>query len=76
VGPVTKRDVARYRAAHPEQFAGMRERRANARARDLIASLRAQRALAVFIVDFRDRSRAKTWCADGYRVAECGAIAP
>ncbi len=32
--------------------------------------------LGRFIEDFRKRYRAMTWCADGYVVAECGAIAP
>jgi hypothetical protein len=76
VPPVTRQDVARYRSAHPRQFADMKDAQANALARRLVRALREQRALFTFIASFHDRWRAKTWCADGYRVAECGAIAP
>jgi foldase protein PrsA len=41
-----------------------------------VAPAREQIALARFIEGFRKRYRAMTWCADGYVVAECGAIAP
>jgi len=37
---------------------------------------REQIALWRFIEGFRKRYRAITWCADGYRIAECGAITP
>jgi hypothetical protein len=74
IRPVTKRDVARYRSAHPKRFAGMGERKANARARTHVVALREQRALGRFIFDFRTRWRARTWCAPGHRIAECGAI--
>jgi hypothetical protein len=37
---------------------------------------REQIALGLFIEGFRKRYRAITWCADGYAIAECGAIAP
>lgn len=33
-------------------------------------------SLAGFIEGFRARYRAMTWCAPGYAIAECGAIAP
>jgi hypothetical protein len=75
VRPVTKRDAARYRAAHPKRYAGTDERKASTRARADLATLREQRALARFIFRFRTRWRARTWCAPGYRVVECGAIA-
>jgi hypothetical protein len=73
--PVTERDVARYRASHPGRFAGMSDRKARARARHLVGSLREQRMLLIFIDDFRGRWQAKTWCAPGYRIVECGAVA-
>lgn len=41
-----------------------------------VAPAREQIALARFIEVFRKRYRAKTWCADGYVIVECGAIAP
>jgi hypothetical protein len=41
-----------------------------------VAPAREQIALARFIEGFRKRYRAMTWCADGYAIAECGAIAP
>ncbi len=76
IRPVTKRDVTRYRAKHPKRFSGMGEHKADARVRDYLLSLREQRALGRFILDFRTRWRAKTWCAPGHHIAECGAIAP
>ena len=74
--PVTARDVARYRARHPRPFKGMGTKRANRVARRLLHAVREQVALGRFVASFRKRYRAKTWCADGYAVAECGAIAP
>jgi hypothetical protein len=74
--PVTRRDVARYRSKHAKQFADMKDAEANRLARRLVHVLREQRGLFTFIESFRARWRAKTWCADGYKVAECGAIAP
>jgi len=50
--------------------------KANRKARRLLASAREQMALGQFIEGFRKRYRAITWCADGYVIAECGAIAP
>ncbi len=41
-----------------------------------VAPAREQIVLTRFIERFRKRYRAMTWCADGYVVAECGAIAP
>lgn len=74
--PVTNRDVARYRAAHPRRFAGVERAKANRQIRRLLSSRREQAALAGFIEGFRSRYRAQTWCAPGYAIAECGAIAP
>jgi hypothetical protein len=74
--PVTERDVARYRAAHPRRFADVDRAKANRRIRRLLVSQREQGTLTSFIEDFRSRYRALTWCAPGYAIAECGAIAP
>lgn len=41
-----------------------------------VGPAREQMSLARFIESFRKRYRAITWCADGYAIAECGAIAP
>ena len=73
--PVTAKDVARFRADHPGWFKGMGAK-ANRRIRRLLVTAREQIALGRFIDDFRKRYRAMTWCADGYAIAECGAIAP
>ncbi len=74
--PVTDRDVARYRAAHPRRFAGVGRAKANRQIRRLLSSRREQTGLMGFIENFRGRYRALTWCAPGYAIAECGAIAP
>lgn len=74
--PVTKRDVARYRSAHPRRFADLDSRKAERRIRGLLQSQREQASLGDFIEGFRSRSRARTWCADGYVIEECGALAP
>lgn len=76
IEPVTKRDVARYCARHRRRVAGMRRAEANRKIRALLVSRREQRALARFIVDFRDRYVAITWCAPGHRIDECGAPTP
>jgi hypothetical protein len=41
-----------------------------------VAPAREQITLVRFIEGFHKRYRAMTWCAEGYVVAECGAIAP
>jgi len=41
-----------------------------------VAPAREQITLVRFIEGFRKRYRAMTWCAAGYVIAECGAIAP
>jgi foldase protein PrsA len=41
-----------------------------------VGPAREQIVLAQFIEGFRKRYRAISWCADGYAIAECGAIAP
>lgn len=74
--PVTDREVSRYRAAHPRRFASVERAKANRKVKLLLSSRREQAALAVFIEGFRGRYRALTWCAPGYAIAECGAIAP
>jgi hypothetical protein len=74
--PVSDRDVARYRAAHPRRFAGMGRAKANRQIRRQLSSQREQATLQGFIDGFRGRYRALTWCAPGYAIAECGAIAP
>jgi hypothetical protein len=76
VAPVTKRDVSRYRAAHPKAYRGMGRAKANRQIRRLLVSQRQQLMLAGFIDRFRKHYRAITWCAEGYAIAECGAIAP
>lgn len=76
VAPVTRRDIARYRANHRRRFAGMRRAEANRRIRALLVSRREQRALTRVIVDFRDRYAAITWCAPGHQIDDCGAPAP
>jgi hypothetical protein len=76
VAPVTERDVARYRAAHAERYRGMRRAEANSQIRRLLVTRRQQLTLAGLIDRFRKHYRAITWCADGYAIAECGAIAP
>lgn len=74
--PVSDRDVARYRAAHPRRFAGVDRAKASRQIRRFLTSRREQTTLAGFIEAFRGRYRALTWCAPGYAIAECGAIAP
>lgn len=74
--PVTDRDVARYRAAHPRRFAGLKRAKAHRQIRRLLSSRREQATLQGFIEGFRGRYRALTWCAPGYAIAECGALAP
>lgn len=76
IAPVTKRDVARFRARHRGRFAGMRRARANRKIRAEIVSRREQRVLARFVADFRARYAAITWCAPGHRIDECGAPTP
>lgn len=76
IEPVTKRDIARYRARHRRRFAGMRRAEANRWIRALLLSGREQRTLARFIADFRNRYVAITWCAPGHRIDECGASTP
>jgi SurA-like protein len=70
--PVTKADARRWVARHPRLYRGKPRRTALSLARARITSRRQQHVLAVYIEEFRERNRARTACAPGYRVAECG----
>ncbi|HEU0019958.1 MAG TPA: SurA N-terminal domain-containing protein [Thermoleophilaceae bacterium] len=74
--PVTAEDVARYRADHPDRYKNLSDGKANRKVRRQLQSASEQMTLGLFIEGFRKRYRALTWCADGYAIAECGAIAP
>ncbi len=70
--PVTSEDVSRYYAKHRRRFLKVPRRRARNMIHRLLRARREQRALDRFIEDFRRRSKAKTVCAPGYVVSECG----
>lgn len=72
---VTDDDVARYRADHPDQYKNIGDAKANRKVRRQLQTANEQMTLGLFIEDFHKRYRAITWCADGYRIAECGASA-
>lgn len=76
IAPVTKRDIARYRADNRKRFAGMRRAKANRKIRRVLVSRRQQRAVARFIADFREHYVGITWCAPGHQIDECGAFTP
>jgi foldase protein PrsA len=70
--PVTKPDARRWVARHPRLYRGKPRRQALSLARARIRARRQQHVLAVYIVESRERNRARTTCAPGYRVPECG----
>lgn len=76
IRPVTRRDIARYRARRRDRFAAIRRVRANRKIRAEIVAWRQQRVVGRFVADFHERYVAITWCAPGHRIDECGAPTP
>jgi SurA N-terminal domain len=71
VPKVTEEDVDRYYARHRRRYRGIAPARARREIRVLLTARRQQRAISLFVADFRSRYRAITVCADGHVISEC-----
>ena len=74
--PVTPEDVSRYHASHRKRFRRLTRAQARRRIRRILRARSEMRAIERFVRDFRRRSKAKTVCASGYVVRECGSSEP